>query len=1058
MPLGSRSETRKDREVQNLTEENERLRSRLSMLSRLSLQITSSLDLSTALQEIVDAACELIGARYGALGIFDASGHIQEFITHGVTPEEREHIGNLPQGLGLLGLLQQLQQPMRLGDLSRHPRSVGFPSNHPSMKTFLGVPIRYGEEPLGNLYLTEKEGGEEFTPEDENLLVLFASQAAMAIRNARLHQTVEEERSLLDAILTNSPDGITFIDATSGEVRANRRAEEMLGFSFKPSDGLAPLEERCCAADGTPLPLDALPASRALRGELIAGGEHLIRRDDGSSLPILCSAAPIRDSNGGILGAVVQFQDMTSVRAAQQALAESEARHRAILDNSAAVIYIKDTQGRYILINRRYETLFHVNREEIKGKTDYDIFPKEMADSFRANDLKVLQARAPLELEELAPHDDGQHTYISLKVPLYNSAGVPYAVCGISTDITDRKRAEESVDQERKRLEVLVDTSPVGVLLVEATSRRVILVNREAQRILGIVPQADDRIERYEQAAVFKRPDGSIYAVEELPIERALNQGEAVRAEEVRRDFPEGRSIPTLINATPLYAADGRVTGAIAIIQDITPLEEAEKLRNEFLGMVSHELKTPLTAIKGSAATVLGSRRPLDDVEIREFFEIIDEQADRLRDLVDNLLDMTRIEAGSLSVSPEPVDLTAVLEEARATFVRNGNAQELHVEMPDALPQVNADRRRVIQVLLNLLGNAAKFSPANAPIFVEVEHDAAQVTLHVRDQGRGIPKDKASYLFKKFSQVHDDSGRQLSGSGLGLAICKGIVEAHGGRIWADSFGEGEGATFSFTLPLAVEILGAAPPDTARRADHLGRVHRSGERTRILAVDDEPQILRYLQRSLEEAGYQAIVTSNPSEVIKLVELEEPDLVLLDLMLPGTSGFELLQRIREFSGVPAIFLTARDQNEDAVHALKMGADDYITKPFSPSELLARIEAALRRRVLPDLMEVLPPFTLEDLAINFAERRVSAAGRVVSLSATEYKLLYELATHAGRVLTHQQILQRVWGPDYSGETELVRSFIRNLRRKLGDDARRPRFIFTEPQVGYRMPKPGA
>ncbi len=359
-------------------------------------------------------------------------------------------------------------------------------------------------------------------------------------------------------------------------------------------------------------------------------------------------------------------------------------------------------------------------------------------------------------------------------------------------------------------------------------------------------------------------------------------------------------------------------------------------------------------------------------------------------------------------------------------------------------------------MLTNLLNNAARFSPTTAPIIIAVEHDPLQVTVHVRDRGQGIPRRKLPRLFKKFSQVHDDTGQKLSGIGLGLVICKGIVEAHGGRIWADSAGAGRGSTFSFTLPIATETGVRSLSDEARRAVHLGKVRRAGERTRVLAVDDEPQVLRYLQRSLDEAGYQPIVTGDPSQVAKLVELEEPDLVLLDLRLPGASGFDLLRRIREFSGVPVIFLTASDRDEDTVRALRMGADDYITKPFSPSELLARIGAALRRRLLPDLMEARPPFVLGDLAINFAERRVTVGGQEVSLSATEYKILYELATHADRVLTYDQILHRVWGPEYSGETELVRSFIRNLRRKLGDDARHPRFIATERQVGYRMPKP--
>ena len=189
---------------------------------------------------------------------------------------------------------------------------------------------------------------------------------------------------------------------------------------------------------------------------------------------------------------------------------------------------------------------------------------------------------------------------------------------------------------------------------------------------------------------------------------------------------------------------------------------------------------------------------------------------------------------------------------------------------------------------------------------------------------------------------------------------------------------------------------------------------------------------------------------------MIEQEEPDLVLTDLRLPGISGFDLLQRIREFSGVPVIFLTASDSSENLVRALAMGADDYITKPFSSSELLARIEASLRRRVLHDTLEARAPFVLHDLTIDFARRQVTTRGRPVVLTATEYKILYELATHAGRVLTHDQILERVWGPEYVGEASLLRSFIRNLRHKLGDDARHPRYILTERQVGYRTPAP--
>jgi signal transduction histidine kinase len=190
--MGDELENRRQRELRNLRSDNERLRKRLVMLSKLGQQVASSLEVDTVFQDVIDSACELTGARYGALGVFGSHGRIEQFITYGLTESERGRIGALPEGLGILGWLRDMEEPLRLGDLSKHPRSVGFPSNHPAMRTFLGAPIRHGDEKLGNVYLTEKANAEDFTPEDESLLVLFAAQAAMAIRNAQLHRQVQD--------------------------------------------------------------------------------------------------------------------------------------------------------------------------------------------------------------------------------------------------------------------------------------------------------------------------------------------------------------------------------------------------------------------------------------------------------------------------------------------------------------------------------------------------------------------------------------------------------------------------------------------------------------------------------------------------------------------------------------------------------------------------------------------------------------------------------------------------------------------------------------------------
>ena len=614
----------------------------------------------------------------------------------------------------------------------------------------------------------------------------------------------------------------------------------------------------------------------------------------------------------------------------------------------------------------------------------------------------------------------------------------------------DRLRARVAeLETERRRLAALVESSPVGVLVVDAETRTLAWVNQEAERILGMSPEPGTSLVRYHEVAIYRRTDGEKYEGHERPLARALDRGEVVRAEEILFDLPDGRTVTTLVNATPIYSDDGSISSAIAVIQDMTPLEEVERLRNEFLAMVSHELRTPLTTIKGCTSVVLGSSDPLDISELLQYFRMIDEQSDNLRSLVNNLLDMTRIEAGALSVTPRPIDVQTLVDEAKAAFLRRGARNTVEVDLDPGLPRIAGDRRRMTQVLDNLLSNASKYSPDFSTIRVTGSGDGFYVAISVTDDGRGIPSEHLAGLFRKFSRI-DDGGRaqQVAGEGLGLAICKGIVEAHGGRIRADGGGEGRGTRITFKIP---EAAGAA-----RVSSDDGTAAARGEQSRILAVDDEPQVLWLLRNILSDHGYRSFGTGNPDEMMRLLEAERPDLVLLDLVLPGASGFELMDRIRDASEVPIIFLSANDQEENVVKALSMGADDYIVKPFSSTELIARVEASLRKRGPSGAAKPRQPYRLGGLTIDYADRSVTVAGSPVGLSATEYKLLSELSTNAGRVLTHDHILQKIWGSGYADDVSLLRSTLRNLRHKLGDDANDPTYIFTEPRVGYRMDKP--
>ncbi|MDE3256601.1 MAG: ATP-binding protein [Gemmatimonadota bacterium] len=609
-------------------------------------------------------------------------------------------------------------------------------------------------------------------------------------------------------------------------------------------------------------------------------------------------------------------------------------------------------------------------------------------------------------------------------------------------------------DEQKARLdlETLIDTSPVGVVVFDARSGAPLTFNREARRLVGALLTPGHPEEQLLEVMKFRRADGREVSLEESQLAELLGSGETVRAEEIVLFVPDGRSVTTLVNATPIRSRDGDIESVVVTIQDMTPLEDLERLRAEFLGMVSHELRVPLTSIKGSTTALLDDGSMLDPAEARQFYRIIDQQADRMRDLISDLLDVARIETGSLAITPEPADVGEIVDEARNTFLRGGDARAIEINLAPDLPWVMVDRRRIVQVLDNLLFNAARYSDASSPIRLGAVREDFHVHISVADEGKGLTEDLLPQLFRKFSRVDSNNDERVTqGTGLGLAICKGIVEAHGGRVWAESDGPGQGTKVTFTVPVAEEI----PSSAVRTPARSGRQARDTESHSgtILAVDDDPQTLRSVREILTRAGYAAIVTGDPGEVAELIESREPRLVLLDLVLPGTDGFELMKDILEIDRIPVIFLSGYGQEENIERAFALGASDYIVKPFSPTELVVRIKAALRKEPGPLRKDIDEPCVLQDLTVNFEERSVTVGGRRVELTAHEYELLYELCVNPGRVVTHDALLRRIWGRRRGVDLRRVRTLVKRLRRKLGDDADEPRYIFTEHGVGYRI-----
>ena len=782
------------RAAAHLQRENEELRNRISRLSAAILRISASLDLGTVLKEIVDSARSLTGARCGIITPADAAGGAQAFVSSGFTAEEHAQLATWSNEPRLLEHFRDLEIPLRLHSLPADLRGPGISSDSIPTDSFRCTPLRHRSRHVGVFFLAGKKGEPGFTDTDEEVLMLFASQAATAIANARTY------------------------------------------------------------------------------------------------------------------------------------------------------------------------------RDERRARAD---------------------------------------------------------------------------------LEALIETSPVGVVVLDAKTGRLASLNLEARRIVEGLRIPGHSVETVLDGLTCRRDDGREIALGALPLAEALDNSETVRSEEIELSVPDGRRIRVLLNATPIRSEDETTVSVVVTMQDLAPLEELERLRAQFLGLVSHQLRAPLASIKGSAATALGASPALDRAEMVQFFRLIEEQADQVRGLIADLLDIGRIEAGTLSVELQPTEVRELVEQGRETYVGSGGRHPVRIDLPPDLPRVMADRQRIVQVLNNLLTNAARNSSDLVAIEVGARREGVHVAISVSDQGRGVPQERLPLLFRKhkaFDRV--DGNGSPRDYGLGLSICKGLVDAHGGRIWAESGGAGQGARFTFTVPAADEVAADSRIQSPERSPGLPRPARN--LPPILVVDDDPEMRRYCRDVLVSAGYSPHVTGNPSELGDLIRTTKPALVLLDLVFPGSDGIQVMERVAELEDLPVIAIAGYGRDETIARALALGAVDYVVTPFSPTELVARVQAALRQTAGRD------PFVLGDLTIRYEERLVTVGDRRVNLTATEFELLRVLSAAAGRVVTTQSLLRRIWGKRDSGDPRLLRAFIGKLRTKLGDQGATPKYILNERGVGYRMPQP--
>lgn len=486
--------------------------------------------------------------------------------------------------------------------------------------------------------------------------------------------------------------------------------------------------------------------------------------------------------------------------------------------------------------------------------------------------------------------------------------------------------------EEGTRSQAILTSIADGVV-VNDTEGRVILVNPVAERILGV--SADDLLgedlRRFFSFLDTKEEQEAVAAIETLLDTQHL---------EVTKTFKMRLTVGDRIihtSMSPVLTQRSDFLGVVTVLRDITKEVEADRAKSEFVSTVSHELRTPMTSIKGYTELVYaGAAGPINESQ-RRFLGIIKNNTDRLTALINDLLDISRVETGRVRFEAKPLQIGKVVADVINALSGQAetNDQTLTYEVVGGLPDIMGDRDRLNQVLTNLIGNAIHYTPQGGQVEVQVYPVAGAVRVDVRDTGIGIDPQDMARIFERFYRSDNPLVQEQRGTGLGLSIVKMFIEMHGGRVWVASTPE-KGSTFTFILPVTVW--------SGEAKDSLSPPRPEARMRTILVVDDDQNIAELLQKQLDNSGYRVSILGRGSAVKPWVQEKQPDLVLLDMILPDRDGLQVLRDLKGdpvTADVPVIALTI---TPDDGAAWELGVADYLTKPVETKDLLQSIEKAL------------------------------------------------------------------------------------------------------------------
>ena len=754
-------------------------------------------------------------------------------------------------------------------------------------------------------------------------------------------EALRKNEAYLRALVEANPSSIFLKDLDGRYVVINSAFEELLSASRDEIIGRT-LEELNLFDEEYIEEIAAFDDEVLRTGKVIHREQHPALPDGRTPTTIL-TKFPIIGSDGRPTGIGAMETDVTEHKEAENRLQESEARFRAIIDNSPATISLKDLDGRYLLINRTYLELIGLSAEEVQGLVPGDFLTKELAQSIEADTSAVLESGETAVTEELMPLEDGLHTFLSIKFPIRDDSGNLMGIGSIATDITEQKRAEETIRTRDAWLRAIFENAPIEIVL-KNTDGRFMAVSRNVAEILGV--EMDDLI----GGTTADFLPGHIADIYMAADRKVLETGQPIQQEVVEE--LDGSTRHSLSAKFPLKDDSGRITGICSLTSDITEVKQAEeRLRHaqkleavgQLTGGVAHDFNNLLAIILGNIellADVVGE----NDRRVQTVFHA----ASRGAELTQRLLAFSRRQP----LHPQAIELDELVEGVTHLLFRTlGETIEVEVASSADPWLALADPGQVENALLNLAINARDamveggrlvIETANVTIDARGSNDEEEISagdyvmLAVSDTGTGIPAKELGRVFEPFFTTKEVG----KGSGLGLSMVYGFARQSGGHVTIESQ-VGEGTTVRLYLPRA-----EARPDLGGEKEMGGVQAPMAEGEIVLVVEDDPDVRELAASILQAQDYDVITAPDGRVAMKLLDtLKRIDLLLCDIMLPGgLSGSDIADRaLRRLPGLKVLFMSGHPISRREDEGKDLGP--MIVKPFRRADLIRRVQEVLR-----------------------------------------------------------------------------------------------------------------